>query len=265
MFDYRLGYVREGCKMLGFDVIGSGAKRIVALGGYSTPEMARNGQTWAHALNRQLGEDSQIINGCTDGYSSAQILTMFIREVLLFEPETVVCLSGFYDIAYRLGFTENKADADFLRVHPFTTPGQLHFLRGITSGLGLGREQVFYGEENHLSASGLWLLHIADMHCLCEEFGIEFKAFLQPCVFSGGYNLSEREHAYLREYYGLSNEEIESFCSGFKSEYASIAKKAQDLDYVIDLSAVLDGCEDAYIDACHVKHEFVHRITEKML
>ena len=101
IFDYRLGYVREGCTLTGFDVIGGdGAQygRIVTLGGCTTPEIAQNGQSWAHALYKHAGGKYQILNGCTDGYSSAQILTMFIREAILLKPKLVVCLSGYCQI-----------------------------------------------------------------------------------------------------------------------------------------------------------------------
>ncbi len=264
IFDYRLGYIREGCEMQGFDVIGKGNRRMVALGGYTTPEIAKNRRSWAHSLSGRMN-GAQILLGCTDGYSSAQILVMFIREAILLQPETVVCLSGFYNIAYNLGLVKNGADAALLKTHPFTTPEQLHFLREITSGFGLGNQDIYYGEENHLSGSELWLWQMAEIKCLCDEFGIKFKSYIQPCLFSGKYTRNTRENAFISGYYGLKTDEIEAISAAFQSEYEILSKKARDLEYVFDLSGALDDCGDAYIDACHVKDELLFKITENML
>jgi hypothetical protein len=264
IFDYRLGYVRAGCELQGFDVIGlESAERIVALGGYTTPEQAKAEQGWANALHGLTGK-SQILCGCTDGYASAQILTMFIREVPFLAPKLVVCLSGFYNIAYRLGLVVNKKDAAFLSLHPFATPGHLHFYREITPRFGIGNDEVFYGEENAMPAWELWLRHMGDINCLCEEFGMEFKAILQPCVFSGAYRRNERESASLRAFYGLTDDELKGFHAGFQREYAEIAKRAKDEGYIADLSGMFDGHENVYANACHVKEEHVPELAARI-
>jgi hypothetical protein len=264
VFDYRIGYVRAGCELQGFDVIGpESADRIVALGGYTAPGQAKGGLGWANALHGLAGE-SQILCGCTDGYASGQILTMFIREVPLLAPKLVVCLSGFYNVAYRLGFVQNKKDAAFLSLHPFATPGHLHFYREITSRFGLGKDEVYYGEENAMPAWELWLRHMGDMNCLCEEFGMGFKAILQPCAFSGAYRRNERENASLKAFYGLTDEELEGFHAGFQREYAEIAERAKDMGYVYDLSGMFDSHEDVYADACHVKDEHMPELAARI-
>jgi hypothetical protein len=264
IFDYRIGYVRAGCELQGFDVIGKDSgEKIVALGGYTTPAQAKGEKSWANALHRLAGK-SQILCGCTDGYASGQILTMFIREVPLLAPKLVVCLSGFYNIAYRLGFVQNKKDAAFFKLHPFATPGHLHFYRQITARFGIGKDEVYYGEENGMPAWELWLRHMGDINCLCEEFGIRFKALLQPCVFSGAYRRSEREDAFLRERYGVTDAELDAFQAGFQQEYAEITKGAMDLSYIADLSCMFDSHEDVYADACHVKDGLMPELAAKI-
>jgi len=268
IFDYRLGYVRDDCAMTGFDAIGDDGcpnGRIVTLGGYTTPEMARSSASWADKLYGKMGGKYQILSGCTDGYSTPQILMMFIREAILFQPKTVICLSGFYNIAYKLGLIENKADAGFLKTHPFATPRQLSFYRKITSRFGLGSDEVYYGEENHMPAWVLWLRQMAEINCLCGEFDIEFRSFLQPCVFSGNYRRSERENTFLCENYGLTNAEISSYHEGFQLEYAEIQKRAESLPYIADLSGIFDSCADVYTNACHTKDEFLEKLTERIL
>jgi hypothetical protein len=260
IFDFRLGYVRAGCELQGFDVIGGeSAETLVALGGCTTPEQAKSGKSWANALHERDGR--RMLCGCTDGYSSAQILTMFIREVPLLAPKLVVCLSGFYNIAYKLGLVQNKKDAAFLSLHPFATPGHLHFYRKITSRFGLGNDEVFYGEENAMPAWELWLRHMGDINCLCEEFGMGFKALLQPCVFSGGYMRNGRENAFLREHYGVTDQELMDFHDGFQREYAEISSRAKKLGYIRDLSGLFDGREDVYTNACHFKEEYLPELA----
>ncbi len=262
IFDYRLGYVRKDCALPGFDKIGEdGGERLAALGGYTTHGQAVAGKSWAHLLHLAGAGKYQILSGCTDGYSSAQILTMFVREIPLLAPITVVCLSGFYNVAYKLGLVQNKKDAAFLRLHPFATPGHLHFYRKITPRLGLGNDEVFYGEENPIPAWKLWLRHMGDINCLCEEFGINFVAFLQPCVFSGTYRRSKRENAFLRERYGLSDSELKKISSGFGREYAQIAENAKGLEYIKDLSRIFDNHNDIYEDACHVREVFLPELA----
>ena len=263
IFDYRLGYVREGCALQGFDVINESNNRLVALGGYITPEQAKSGTSWAHELQKAVA-NRQILSGCTDGYSSAQILTMFIREVPLLAPKSVLCLSGFYNIAYRLGFIQNKADATLLSLHPFATPGHLYFYREIGSRLGIGNDEFYHGEENATPAWELWLRHMGDINCLCEEFGMGFTALLQPCVFSGGYRRSERESAFLRKYYGLTDAQLEEFFECFQREYAEISSRAKDLEYITDLSGIFDNHADVYADACHVRDEYLGELVAKI-
>ncbi len=265
IFDYRLGYVREGCALQGFDKIGEdGGARVAALGGYTAPEEAAAGNSWAHGLHLAAAGKYQILSGCTDGYSSAQILTMFVREVPLFKPKAVICLSGFYNVAYKLGLVQNKKDAAFLSLHPFATPGHLHFYRKITPRFGIGNDGVFYGEENQTPAWELWLRHMKDIKCLCEEFDISFVSFIQPCVFSGAYVRNERENGFLREQYGLTDIELEKFHAGFQAEYGQIAEHAKGLEYIKDLSCLFDGVGDVYTDACHVREEFLPELAAEI-
>lgn len=261
MFDYRLGYIREGCALPGIDEWGKGEDSILLLGGYTTPEQAASGHTWTRRLAQQVGAGTRIWSGCTDGYSSAQMLVLFLREAILLRPRLVICLGGFYDVAYRLGLVENREQAAFLRTHPFATPRQMDFLGAITARFGMGGDKVYYGEECTLPAHELWRGHMADMHCLCEEFGMEFRALLQPSVFSGRYQPGERERALLRERYCLTEAELEEMDGRFRQEYAAMSRLAGELDYITDLSGVFDDCTEVYEDACHVGEAYLERMV----
>ena len=268
VFDYRLGYVRDACSLPGFDVFGSDDApqgRIVTLGGYTTAEQARDGGSWAECLHGRLSGSHQIYNGCTDGYAASQILAMLIREAILLRPRRIICLSGYYDVAYGLGFIPDRADADLIKTHPFVTPGQIEIIRGITPYLGLGKDAVFYGTDVHISATALWLRRMAEMKYLCDEFGIVFSSLLQPCVFSGAYQRGKEENRALMSLYGLGAGELDDICVAFKREYRAMAEGAQEFGYVADLSGIFDRHKDVYRDACHVKDEFMAMLMEYII
>ncbi len=262
VFDYRLGYVRADAPMAGFDVIGEeGSPRILTLGGYTTPAQAREGKTWANRLYELFKKDGkpvQILNGDTDGFTATEELLMFIRDGILLKPELVICLSGFNNFAYKLGFLkeEQREYAAILRDHPFTNPGQIEFYKDITSRFGLGKDVMYYGEENKITAWEYWLMEVDIIHCLCEEFGIRHITFLQPCVFSGYGEFSNETAGY-----GFSSNELEQFRARFKSMYESAAQGAKTRDYIKDISTLFENVE-VYSDACHVKDEHLIKLGD---
>lgn len=264
IYDYRLGYVR-GTGNAGFDFFNAPdapAGRIVALGGYTTPKSAKENSSWTDRLAEIL-PDYQIISGCTDGYTSAQMLTSLIRDGVLFSPEYIICLCGFNNFAYKLGFLcpDERQNAELFRTRPFTTPKQAAFLKTITSRFGLGKDEIYYGEENNAPAHEFLLMQLDMMQCLCEEFGIKFKAFLQPCIFSGAYAISERENESLCSSYSITPPELGRFADDFRDMYKKTSSEAAGLSYVRDLSGIYNGETDVYTDACHVKPEYLQKIS----
>lgn len=262
-FDYRLGYIRED-SMGGFGILGEDdapGGRILTLGGYTTPEQVGAQASWGDFLYKRLG-DTQIYHGCTEGYSSAQELTMLLRDGVLFQPRRVLSLSGFHNFAYRLGFVHPGEDAAFLSGHPFATPRQMAFFRKITARFGLGNDRVYYGETIEMPAWEYWLLQMESMRVICEEFGIMFQAFLQPCAFSGQYRMSGRELQRLCVQYARSEAEIRMFAEAFREEYAGVAGRIQERPYIVDLSGLFDEEEDVYLDAYHVDAQHMPRLVE---
>jgi hypothetical protein len=262
IYDYRLGYVRAGTDG-GFDILGGDdapGGRIVTLGGYTTPESAR--ASWVNRLYDRLGGRYQIYNGCTDGYGSAQEMLMCVRDGFLLKPALVLQLSGFYNFAYKLGLVRDKRHASFLRDHPFTTPGQIAFCEKITARFGLGNNEVYYGEENHVPAWEYWLGHVDILNALCAAFGIRYSAFLQPCVFSGGYERSRAEDIALCEIYDLTQAELDAIAFRFRDEYDKAAKAARTRDWLVDLSTLFAGETDVFLNACHARDAYVNRLAD---
>jgi hypothetical protein len=265
VFDYRLGYVRAGRPLSGFDAIGEdGAPRVLALGGYTTPEQAERGLSWPnllHGLFLRGGKPVQILSGDTDGYSSAQEMLMLIRDGILLKPEIAVCLSGFYDFAYGLGFLkkEDRKYAEILRKHPFTNLGQLKYYGWMTARFPLGRDKMHYGEENSAPAWENWIRHMDIVHCLCEEFGIRHTAFLQPCVFSGQNVPEKPDFDAFDEEYGFNPEEMAGYWEAFRQMYGRASEAAKSREYIVDLSGLFGGGD--FLDPCHLSETSLEILT----
>jgi hypothetical protein len=264
IYDYRLGYVREGT-LGGFDVLGEDSApdgRIITLGGYTTPDLAAACASWSNFLYEALDGTAHIYNGCTDGYTSAQELMMFIRDGILLKPTLVVQLSGFHDIAYKLGLVREKHYAPILKKHPFATPRQIAFYEKITARFGLGNDKVFYGEEDNTPAWESWLSRVESLHTLCIEFGLRHLAFLQPCAFSAGYSRRPEEDAAILADYDITFNELTGIATSFQEQYAKVKEVAMEKDYIIDLSDLFDGESGIYTDACRLRREYTDKLAQ---
>ena len=267
IFDYRVGYVREGCVLPGFDVLGENVNNtIVALGGYTTPEQAKTRNSWADSLLESLGGSSKVkvICGCTDGYTSAQEMTRYIRDVILLKPKLVIIVSGFYNIAYKLGLVKDKEIAKILKTYPFTTPRQIDFIRYITSRFGFGNDEVYYGEKNNLPAFEYWLGHMDIINTLCSQFGQKLMICLQPCVFSGNYQISERERSEIKQLFDIDDKQFEALYTAFKTEFQNFVKIAELRDYIANFSGLFDYECEVYEDAVHAKCEFTAKLGNEI-
>jgi hypothetical protein len=184
MFDYRVGYVRSGTAMPGFDVYGgeNAGHSIVALGG---------AEGWARSLHKLMGEDFRVYDGCTDGHTTAQAMIMLIRDGLLLKTDMAVCVSGYYNFAYRLGVGVSESDAGILKTHPFATPNHIRYHKAIAERMGLGNGRIYYGAEVSAPAWETWAEHLKIMNALCAEFGMAFQAFLQPNPCPGDAEFAE--------------------------------------------------------------------------
>ena len=78
--------------------------RIAALGGSTTAGKYENAQTYPRLLERMLnGQDNgltyQVLNFGTWGYNSCDLKKVYKREVLEFDPDMILIMSGWNDIA----------------------------------------------------------------------------------------------------------------------------------------------------------------------
>jgi hypothetical protein len=121
---------------------------------------------------------------------------------------------------------------------------------------------VYYGEENHLPAWEYWIGHVDILHALCAAFGIRYRVFLQPCVFSGGYKRRRAEDTALREAYALTQTELDTIAARFRDEYDQAARATRTRDFLVDLSDLFAGEADVFLDACHVRNAYVDRLAD---
>jgi hypothetical protein len=273
VFDYRLGYVRNtgDIEYLGFDVLGDdGGTRILTLGGYTTAEQAKENRAWVNKLYNRFKEDGksvQIINGDTDGYTSAQEMMMLIRDGILFNPKVVICLSGFYNFAYKLGLVKKEEQdlKEHLQKYPFVNAKQLTYYNDITANMGIGYDKIYCGEENNTPPAEYWIQHTDIMHNICEAFNIQYKTFLQPCIFSGNYKASKNERVMLSREYALSQGDILKAKSAFMETYNHAETYIKQRDYIEDISHEFDNEKDSiYIDAVHLNDEALKSLVNRI-
>ncbi|MDR1688169.1 MAG: hypothetical protein LBS21_06105 [Clostridiales bacterium] len=195
MYDFALGYVRAN-KANGFDVLGNDASpngRIVTLGCGD----------WPIPLFYELNDEYQIYNGCTPGYTSAQCMLMLIRDCILLEPKKIICVCGYFNFAYSLGIGVSAKDEEILKSHPFVTPNHIKYYTFLTERKGLGNTEIYYGEDTNVPAYKTWLSDLKAMNAICDEFEIDFHAFLQPNPGT--------QNPLLNEYYKKATELIKPF------------------------------------------------------
>ena len=175
-------------------------------------------QSWVNGLYDLFKADNcsvQLINGDTNGFSSAHEMMMLIRDGILLRPSLVISLSGFYNFAYNTGLVEKKQYAEILKDYPFTNLRQLEYYGEFIPRFGLGNDKIHYGEKVTMSPWTYWVEHAKIINGLCSEFGINHMTFLQPCVFSQNYNASQNEVDTLAKLYGITNNDVVIFERNF--------------------------------------------------
>jgi hypothetical protein len=253
ILDIQLGYnfYSEGKPdaMPGFTQIGEdNGYKIVLLGGSTTDGTLFPFKSWGELLYekfKQNGYSVKIINGGCGGYSSSQELIKLIRDVIPMRPDIVIDYTGVNDL---LRSVEG---------HPFVSLYQKELFDHISSqsrfkendiSLKLKMRQAEYTlgvEHNHPS----WCQftdNIRMMNRICCEFGIVYRAFLQPHL------TLKRERFSTQEREVAENEEriTEEYISKMDEFYTHARQLGE--AYLEDITPLFDERGDVYFDRCHV-------------
>lgn len=271
-YDAMLGYTRVGDDGIpGFTVFQnaedtSDCITIATLGGSTTDPTTSNIKSWPEYLfNRisQMGIPVRIYCGGISSYFSGQETLKLIKDVLPIMPDIVISYSGINDNDFcQSGYGVKK--------HPYFTSYHERFMKfaldmankeGYFRGVPIheGVNKLTLGIPNEKSAPEKWVDNERIIHAICQEFGISFYAFLQPCRDYGNYiNTGENGK---KTYEENLQENIEKVTQWYKSAQ----EKIKDLDYITDLTSLFDGKKNIYYDYCHVFEKGNQLIASRIL
>jgi hypothetical protein len=213
MLDFVLGYNRvydiPGFKCLSSLPVGNHQKnplRIVILGNSTTdPEVAdplewedlslknKGCGSWPlyfHQLLNSHGIDNIIYNGAMSAYTSSQEVFKLIRDGLTLSPDIVIVLDGINDIspAYWHKNKYAKVHSHFNKINdtikPLIATKQIKIPTIESTGYF---EDICFGIQSSRSVIEEWHSNHRIMKAICDEFGVEYIAFLQP----GGFYYNE--------------------------------------------------------------------------
>lgn len=158
------------------------AFKIITVGSSTSDSKSFGWKCWSEGLYEYLSQENLfgevvLYSAGTSGYRSSQELMKLQRDLLEYQPDLVISLSGINDIGHMpypfvQGYTQEIfSKLDLSNVQDMN---RLHSVDGI-----------YYGEKRTSSNAEIWCNHIRMMHALCEEFGTKFLCFLEPMIGGG--------------------------------------------------------------------------------
>lgn len=263
-YDPLLGFSRDdgltGFKCFGTDT--GKALRIVTIGGSTTDYSYSAIKSWPeilHELLTSLEIENVVYNGGICGYMSAQERDKFLRDVIPLKPDYVFSLSGVNDIAW------NHCNQDFpyypqYIVDQIITPT---FTSKDSDGNSIGM-----GLKEHLEDYENWFKNQSIISGVAKEFGIRYKCFLQPCIFTGNYRMSKFEENWLSEL--LENWLYEHRAVGqifvkWSKFYEGAKRLISNVKNIVDCTGLFDDISGVYIDGIHCEEIGNRKIAEVAL
>ena len=266
VYDVNLGFTRED-DIPGFTIFDSGVdstkpvETIVTLGGSTTDATFANVMSWSEFLQHMLverGINAVIYCGGIAAANSTQELIKCIRDVIPLEPRGVLVYSGINDIKMNESDTPFVLDYQWELAEKCIENGLIvnnKAYRNVGSNSKLTLNKASKGLPNKKSRSRYWTDNIRMMHAVCTEFGILFHAFLQPNAYVG----SGGEVSFHRELFGGRQ------AAGYKAITEEMINDIKDIDYITDLTSIMNGKMQWYMDDCHVLEPGNRIIAEAIL
>lgn len=271
--DVNLGYTYKssspnseyGFMKYEFDTGESEPVRILALGGSTTYPYTR-GMCWSQILSQILKENGIshcIYNGGIVGYRVGQEFVKLFRDGLNLKPDIVISYSGVNDMYERKYPLAHYRQKELFKI-------MVEHMERYTN--------VNYGVPAADSPFESWLKYEKMMKAVCEEFGIKFKAFLQPNLYmvdglkQRSINLMANEGVFIdsdentffvfdEELLDLNMREHIKISRDFRNQILKVLDSNQ---WLCNLSGLFDTRQEVYIDSCHIFEEGNRIVAEKI-
>ena len=230
--------------------------KIVSLGGSTTSAFWVSNKSWSEFLSEKLkskGISHTIYCGGIQSYGVAQEFIKLVRDVLVLKPDIVISYSGANDIS--------RVD------YPFISPYQIELFESLKNwkdcnGYGGKKEGINLGIKNSSDSFSYWFIMERLMNGVCKEVNINFRAFLQPILFSK--EKCCQDDVDVAVFYGyLYDMDKNEFCAIGSNQFYALELEAAkmfrkngekvDKPWFFDFSGIFDGERGMlYMDECHV-------------
>ena len=193
---------------------------------------------------KQSGYEITVINGGCRGYKSSQELVKLLRDVLPMKPDVVISYTGVNDAS------ENRRTKEYDKF-PFLNSYQICLEEAIARNVKYEHsvlevdKNYTLGVESGISRAERFIYNVKAMNGICNEFGIRYLAFLQPCLSlkQGGWSIYEQEL--------LISTEMKQADFDYVNEFYEMVKKTP-IECLKDISNLFHHYDDVYYDECHV-------------
>lgn len=227
----------------GFEVYGKeteDAYKIAILGGSTTDGRLYPFKSWPEILHEKLGRDNiTIYNGGVYGYMSGQELIKLIRDVLRLKPDMIIV----YD-----GVNDEVANDKYPLMHSYAEQVYRYAGAHISDSLTWinDTEDICRGIASLGSRFDNWLSNIQTMHAIANDRNIRFFNICQPNLWSKRGTTTQEKNMIL----SIASRHVSNLIEG---AFRKSIEQLQELpDYIYDLSHILDGQSDVYIDLGHL-------------
>lgn len=209
------------------------------LGGSTTDQFYLD-HSWVEFLFQNLRTrypEIIIFNGGVAGYTSSQEALKLMRDIDVLKPTHIIAYNGVNEDKF---FT--------LTDHPYVSEHMIKILKqrfpffpNILEFLA-GKIPFNMGPVNSLDSVERWFLNHKKMNAIAQMKEAKYFGILQPQIWSGSYQMSEREQQQVTDF----------FKQNYLSFYAGAVDFTSQEDFLYDGTSFLDQLTDVYIDDCHL-------------
>ena len=274
-YEVQLGYTRED-DWNGFTIFGdkNSTYKIVTLGGSTTDATCSGLRSWSEILYSLIKDrfpDVSIYCAGMGSFSSSQEFIKFYKDVIPLKPDIVISYSGFNDI-YLEYIDYNSSDDRYVCNY------QVDFLdkaleKGIVNSYNpiIGVKKIVTAQNACRSVQDHWICNERMMKAICEEYGIRFFSYFQPCRIYEEGKINETDiptssierYEFVKSLYNLQYEAIEYFRDAYNSMKELLRKEEN--QFVKDISDIFERESDVYTDECHVYEKGNRIIAREVL